>query len=267
MSIILPVEHSTATSRSPLVEIRRVRKSFGAHQVLRDVSLAVPAGTVTVLLGPSGSGKSTLLRCINHLETIDGGRIIVDGELIGYRQSGHSAHEMTPRQIARQRRGIGMVFQRFNLFPHMTALENIIEAPIGIAGRPRAQAKTRAKQLLDRVGLADFAAHYPAQLSGGQQQRVAIARALAMDPKLMLFDEPTSALDPELVGDVLDVMRELANDGMTMIVVTHEIGFARGVADQVVFMDGGVVVESGRPEDVLDAPQRQRTRNFLESVR
>lgn len=267
MSIILPVEHSTATSRSPLVEIRRVRKSFGAHQVLRDVSLAVPAGTVTVLLGPSGSGKSTLLRCINHLETIDGGRIIVDGELIGYRQSGHSAHEMTPRQIARQRRGIGMVFQRFNLFPHMTALENIIEAPIGIAGRPRAQAKARAKQLLDRVGLADFAAHYPAQLSGGQQQRVAIARALAMDPKLMLFDEPTSALDPELVGDVLDVMRELANDGMTMIVVTHEIGFARGVADQVVFMDGGVVVESGRPEDVLDAPQRQRTRNFLESVR
>ncbi|RXZ48729.1 amino acid ABC transporter ATP-binding protein [Agromyces fucosus] len=267
MSIILPVEHSTRTSPIPLVEIRRVRKSFGAHQVLRDVSLAVPAGTVTVLLGPSGSGKSTLLRCINHLETIDGGRIIVDGELIGYRQSGHNAHEMTPRQIARQRRGIGMVFQRFNLFPHMTALENIIEAPIGIAGRPRTQAKTRAKQLLDRVGLADFAAHYPAQLSGGQQQRVAIARALAMDPKLMLFDEPTSALDPELVGDVLDVMRELANDGMTMIVVTHEIGFARGVADQVVFMDGGVVVESGRPEDVLDGPQRQRTRNFLESVR
>jgi polar amino acid transport system ATP-binding protein len=267
MSISVPVDPSMTTSHRALVEIRRVRKSFGAHQVLRDVSLAVPAGTVTVLLGPSGSGKSTLLRCINHLETIDGGRIIVDGELIGYRQSGHSAHEMTPRQIARQRRGIGMVFQRFNLFPHMTALENIVEAPIGIAGRPRVQAKARAMQLLDRVGLVDFAGHYPAQLSGGQQQRIAIARALAMDPKLMLFDEPTSALDPELVGDVLDVMRELANDGMTMIVVTHEIGFARGVADQVVFMDGGVVVESGRPEDVLDDPQRQRTRNFLESVR
>lgn len=267
MSITIPVDPSTTTSHRPLVEIRRVRKSFGAHQVLRDVSLAVPAGTVTVLLGPSGSGKSTLLRCINHLETIDGGRIIVDGELIGYRQSGRNAHEMTPHQIARQRRGIGMVFQRFNLFPHMTALENIVEAPIGIAGRPRAQARTRAKQLLDRVGLADFAAHYPAQLSGGQQQRVAIARALAMDPKLMLFDEPTSALDPELVGDVLDVMRELAKEGMTMIVVTHEIGFARGVADQVVFMDGGVVVESGRPEHVFDDPQRQRTRNFLESVR
>lgn len=267
MSISVPMIPSTTTSRRPLVEIRRVRKSFGAHQVLRDVSLVVPAGTVTVLLGPSGSGKSTLLRCINHLETIDGGRIMVDGELIGYRQSGHNAHEMTPRQIARQRRGIGMVFQRFNLFPHMTAVENIIEAPIGIAGRQRAQAKLRAKQLLDRVGLADFADHYPAQLSGGQQQRVAIARALAMDPKLMLFDEPTSALDPELVGDVLDVMRELAKDGMTMIVVTHEIGFARAVADQVVFMDGGVVVESGRPGDVLDDPQRQRTRNFLESVR
>ncbi|MFF2389489.1 amino acid ABC transporter ATP-binding protein [Agromyces sp. NPDC058104] len=257
----------TAAEARPLVEIRRVRKSFGAHQVLRDVSLAVPEGTVTVLLGPSGSGKSTLLRCINHLESIDGGRIIVDGELIGYRQAGHDIHEMTPRQIARQRRDIGMVFQRFNLFPHLTALENITEAPVGIAGVPRAKAKARALELLDRVGLADFAGHYPSQLSGGQQQRVAIARALAMDPKLMLFDEPTSALDPELVGDVLDVMRELANDGMTMIVVTHEIGFARGVADQVVFMDGGVVVEAGRPEEVLDRPQRQRTRDFLESVR
>ncbi|MFF2274474.1 amino acid ABC transporter ATP-binding protein [Agromyces sp. NPDC058126] len=256
-----------AAAARPLVEIRRVRKSFGAHQVLRDVSLAVPEGTVTVLLGPSGSGKSTLLRCINHLESIDGGRILVDGELIGYRQAGHATHEMTPRQIARQRRDIGMVFQKFNLFPHLTALENITEAPVGIAGVPRAKAKARALELLDRVGLADFAGHYPSQLSGGQQQRVAIARALAMDPKLMLFDEPTSALDPELVGDVLDVMRELASDGMTMIVVTHEIGFARGVADQVVFMDGGVVVEAGRPEEVLDRPQRQRTRNFLESVR
>ncbi|QBE49209.1 amino acid ABC transporter ATP-binding protein [Leucobacter triazinivorans] len=250
-----------------LVQIRRVRKSFGAHQVLRDISLEVPAGSVTVLLGPSGSGKSTLLRCVNHLETIDGGRIIVDGELIGYRQAGAKTHEMTPRQIARQRQDIGMVFQRFNLFPHMTALENIMEAPVGVARRSRSVAKSRALELLDRVGLADFAAHYPAQLSGGQQQRVAIARALAMDPKLMLFDEPTSALDPELVGDVLDVMRELARDGMTMIVVTHEIGFARGVADQVVFMDGGVVVEAGAPSEVLDAPQRQRTRNFLDSVK
>ncbi|SDQ16636.1 amino acid ABC transporter ATP-binding protein [Leucobacter chromiiresistens] len=250
-----------------LVEIRRVRKSFGAHQVLRDVSLAVPAGTVTVLLGPSGSGKSTLLRCVNHLETIDGGRILVDGDLIGYRQSGAKTHEMSPRQIARQRRSIGMVFQRFNLFPHMTAVENVCEAPIGVAGRSRATARQRARDLLDRVGLADFADHYPAQLSGGQQQRVAIARALAMDPKLMLFDEPTSALDPELVGDVLDVMRGLADDGMTMIVVTHEIGFARGVADQVAFMDGGVIVEAGPAGDVIDRPQRQRTRNFLESVR
>ena len=249
-----------------LVQIRRVRKSFGNHQVLRDISLAVPAGTVTVLLGPSGSGKSTLLRCVNHLETIDGGRILVDGDLIGYRQAGNKTHEMTPRQIAKQRANIGMVFQKFNLFPHLTAVENICEAPIGVAGRARGAAKARALELLDRVGLTEFANHYPAQLSGGQQQRVAIARALAMDPKLMLFDEPTSALDPELVGDVLDVMRELANDGMTMIVVTHEIGFARGVADQVAFMDGGVVVEVGPPSEVLDNPQRQRTRNFLESV-
>jgi ABC-type polar amino acid transport system ATPase subunit len=272
MTITAPVPGGAAPGASggatrPLVEIRRVRKSFGAHQVLRDISLEVPEGTVTVLLGPSGSGKSTLLRCINHLETIDGGRIIVDGELIGYRQAGHVTHEMTPRQIARQRRGIGMVFQRFNLFPHMTALENITEAPVGIAKIPSAKAKARARELLDRVGLADFAGHYPSRLSGGQQQRVAIARALAMSPKLMLFDEPTSALDPELVGDVLDVMRELADDGMTMVVVTHEIGFARGVADQVVFMDGGVVVESGTAAAVIDSPQRQRTRNFLESVR
>ncbi len=256
----------TTPTANDLVQIRRVRKSFGAHQVLRDVSLAVPAGTVTVLLGPSGSGKSTLLRCVNHLETIDGGRIIVDGELIGYRQAGRKTHEMTPRQIAQQRRGIGMVFQRFNLFPHMTALENITEAPVGVMRRGKGPSKARGMELLDRVGLADFAGHFPAQLSGGQQQRVAIARALAMEPKLMLFDEPTSALDPELVGDVLDVMRELARDGMTMIVVTHEIGFARGVADQVVFMDGGVVVEAGPPEQVIGNPERQRTRSFLESV-
>ena len=261
-----PVTEKASDAVEPLVQIRRVRKSFGAHEVLRDISLAVPAGTVTVLLGPSGSGKSTLLRCVNHLETIDGGRIIVDGDLIGYRRVGEKNHEMTPRQIAKQRRNIGMVFQRFNLFPHMTAVENILEAPVGVAGRSKAKAKARALELLDRVGLAEFANHYPAQLSGGQQQRVAIARALAMDPKLMLFDEPTSALDPELVGDVLDVMRELARDGMTMIVVTHEIGFARNVADQVVFMDGGVVVEAGPPGEVIDNPQRQRTRNFIESV-
>ncbi len=257
----------TVIDPNALVQIRRVRKSFGAHQVLRDISLSVPAGTVTVLLGPSGSGKSTLLRCVNHLETIDGGRIIVDGDLIGYRQAGNKNHEMTPKQIAKQRANIGMVFQKFNLFPHMTALENIMEAPVGVAKRSKSESKQRAKDLLARVGLADFAGHYPAQLSGGQQQRVAIARALAMEPKLMLFDEPTSALDPELVGDVLDVMRELANEGMTMIVVTHEIGFARGVADQVVFMDGGVVVEAGPPSEVLDNPQRQRTRNFLDSVK
>jgi polar amino acid transport system ATP-binding protein len=267
MTAIEATEVAPSRLSESLVQIRRVRKSFGSHQVLRDISLEVPAGSVTVLLGPSGSGKSTLLRCVNHLETIDGGRIIVDGELIGYRQAGNKTHEMTPRQIARQRQGIGMVFQRFNLFPHMTALENIMEAPVGVARRGRSAAKARAFELLDRVGLADFAKHYPAQLSGGQQQRVAIARALAMDPKLMLFDEPTSALDPELVGDVLDVMRELAREGMTMIVVTHEIGFARGVADQVVFMDGGVVVEAGPPSAVLDDPQRQRTRNFLDSVK
>ncbi|WP_323742142.1 amino acid ABC transporter ATP-binding protein [Microbacterium sp. UFMG61] len=259
------VENPTVPADA-LVQVRRVRKSFGVHQVLRDVSLEVQAGTVTVLLGPSGSGKSTLLRCVNHLETIDGGRIVVDGDLIGYRQAGDKIHEMTARQIARQRRGIGMVFQQFNLFPHMTALENIVEAPVGVVGRSRAAARDRARGLLDRVGLVDFADHYPAQLSGGQQQRIAIARALAMEPRVMLFDEPTSALDPELVGDVLDVMKELARDGMTMIVVTHEIGFARSVADQVVFMDGGVVVEAGPPSDVIDNPQRQRTRSFLQSV-
>ncbi|MEV4777171.1 amino acid ABC transporter ATP-binding protein [Microbacterium sp. LWH12-1.2] len=260
------IENLTSPAPAALVQIRRVRKSFGAHQVLRDVSLEVHAGTVTVLLGPSGSGKSTLLRCVNHLETIDGGRIVVNGELIGYRQTGNKIHEMTPTQTASQRRGIGMVFQRFNLFPHMTALENIVEAPVGVVGRSRAAARERAMTLLARVGLADFAHHYPAQLSGGQQQRIAIARALAMDPRVMLFDEPTSALDPELVGDVLDVMKELARDGMTMIVVTHEIGFARSVADQVVFMDGGVVVEAGPPSQLIDDPQRQRTRAFLESV-
>jgi polar amino acid transport system ATP-binding protein len=250
----------------PMVRAQKVRKSFGSLEVLKGVSLTVPEGEVVCLLGPSGSGKSTFLRCINHLETIDGGRISVDGELIGYVQRGDHLYEMNPKEIARQRRSIGMVFQRFNLFPHMSAAENITVAQTGVQGVPRGQALVRSKELLDRVGLADSAAKYPSQLSGGQQQRVAIARALAMDPKLMLFDEPTSALDPELVGEVLDVMRTLATAGMSMIVVTHEIGFARSAADSVVFMDAGVVVESGKPKDVFDNPQHRRTKAFLDSV-
>ena len=250
----------------PMLSARKVRKSFSGVEVLRGISLSVDAGQVLCLLGPSGSGKSTFLRCINHLERIDGGRISVDGELIGYVQRQNRVFEMSPREVARQRRGIGMVFQRFNLFPHMTALENVTAAPIGVRKLAKQEALVDGRALLDRVGLADLAQSYPAQLSGGQQQRVAIARALAMDPKLLLFDEPTSALDPELVGDVLDVMRTLAADGMTMIVVTHEIGFARGAADQVVFMDDGVVVESGPPSRVLDDPQNPRTKAFLDSV-
>jgi len=249
-----------------MVDARGVRKWFGSNEVLKSISLTIPRGEVLSLLGPSGSGKSTFLRCINHLESIDGGRIYVDDELIGYKQRGDKIHEMKPREIAKQRRKIGMVFQRFNLFPHMTALGNITDAPIGVNGESKAEATAHARELLERVGLADKADAYPAQLSGGQQQRVAIARALAMKPKLMLFDEPTSALDPELVGDVLDVMRDLAKSGMTMIVVTHEIGFSREVADRMVFMDGGVVVEAGAPRDVLDNPQHPRTQAFLESV-
>ena len=250
----------------PMLSARKVRKSFSGVEVLRGISLSVDAGQVLCLLGPSGSGKSTFLRCINHLERIDGGRISVDGELIGYVQRQNRVFEMSPREVARQRRGIGMVFQRFNLFPHMTALENVTAAPIGVRKLAKQEALVDGRALLDRVGLADLAQSYPAQLSGGPQQRVAIARALAMDPKLLLFDEPTSALDPELVGDVLDVMRTLAADGMTMIVVIHEIGFARGAADQVVFMDDGVVVESGPPSRVLDDPQNPRTKAFLDSV-
>ena len=269
MSATAPI--STAVNEAParaLVEIRRVRKSFGAHQVLRDVSLAVPEGTVTVLLGPSGSGKSTLLRCINHLETIDGGRIIVDGELIGYRQAGRQHPRDDAKQIAKQRREIGMVFQRFNLFPHMTALENIIEAPVGIARRAAGHAaKARARNCSTGSASPTSATPIPRSSRAASSSASPSPGPWRWSPKLMLFDEPTSALDPELVGEVLDVMRELARAGMTMIVVTHEIGFAREVADQVVFMDGGVVVEAGRPEDVLDHPQRQRTRNFLESVR
>lgn len=249
-----------------MIEAVGVKKHFGSNQVLRGIDLTVSKGEVLCLLGPSGSGKSTFLRCINHLEIIDGGRLYVDGELMGFQEHGGRLHEMKLSAIAKQRAEIGMVFQRFNLFPHLTALENVIEAPVGVRGVAKAEATARAVKLLEQVGLVDKADHFPAQLSGGQQQRVAIARALAMEPKLMLFDEPTSALDPELVGDVLDVMRKLAESGMTMIVVTHEIGFAREVADRVVFMDGGVVVEQGTAAQVIDNPQNERTRAFINSV-
>jgi len=249
-----------------MVDARSVRKSYGANQVLNGISLTVEQGEVLCIIGPSGSGKSTFLRCLNHLESINGGRIYVNDELMGYRQVGKVLHELKPKDIARQRQSIGMVFQRFNLFPHMTALQNVIEAPIGVAGVSAEDAKTLGLELLAQVGLADKADHYPAQLSGGQQQRVAIARALAMKPKLMLFDEPTSALDPELVGDVLDVMKNLAKAGMTMIVVTHEMGFAREVADKVVFIDKGLIVEQGTPKQVLDNPEESRTKAFLNKV-
>jgi len=247
----------------PLVHAVNVMKAFDGNQVLKGIDLDVRKGQVICLLGPSGSGKTTFLRCINQLETIDGGRIWVDGELMGYEERAGTLHQLTNKAIAAQRREIGMVFQKFNLFPHKTALENIMEAPIQVKGEDRARTRERALALLERVGLQDKPSAYPAQLSGGQQQRVAIARALAMQPKLMLFDEPTSALDPELVGEVLAVMRELANEGMTMIVVTHEMSFAREVADEVVFMDGGVVVEQGDPKSVINNPQHDRTRSFL----
>jgi polar amino acid transport system ATP-binding protein len=250
----------------PMVLAQGVRKQFGALEVLKGINLQVGRGDVMCLIGPSGSGKSTFLRCINHLERLSGGRLFVDGELVGYHQRGGRLHEMHPREAAKQRRDIGMVFQRFNLFPHKTALGNIVEAPVKVQGLKRDAAVNRARQLLDRVGMSDKADAYPAQLSGGQQQRVAIARALAMNPKLMLFDEPTSALDPELVGEVLDVMRQLAQDGMTMIVVTHEMGFAREVADSLVFMDDGAVVEAGDPRELLANPQHQRTKSFLSKV-
>jgi len=249
-----------------MVKAENVHKSFGQVDVLKGIDLEVANGEVFCLLGPSGSGKSTFLRCINHLERIDAGRLSVDGKLIGYKEIAGKLHEMHEREVAAQRRDIGMVFQRFNLFPHMTALENVMEAPVQVRGESKAAARERGLALLDRVGLGDRAGNYPAQLSGGQQQRVAIARALAMQPKLMLFDEPTSALDPELVGEVLDVMKDLAREGMTMIVVTHEIGFAREVADTVVFMDGGVVVESGKPAEVIGNPQHARTKAFLSKV-
>ena len=250
----------------PMVRAVGVRKSFGRHQVLKGLDLEVAAGEVVALLGPSGSGKSTFLRCINHLETIDAGEIAVAGNLVGYRRHEGRKYELNPRDIAAARRSVGMVFQRFNLFNHLTALENITLAPVLAKGQPRGAAVERARGLLADVGLAAYGDHYPSQLSGGQQQRVAIARALAMEPQLMLFDEPTSALDPELVGDVLDVMRSLAGRGMTMIVVTHEIGFAREVCDQVVFIDDGVVVEQGPPQHLFTAPTHERTRAFLSKV-
>ncbi|MFJ9441258.1 amino acid ABC transporter ATP-binding protein [Kitasatospora sp. NPDC101235] len=253
-------------SAEPMVRAENVHKSYGMVEVLKGIDLEVRQGEVFCLIGPSGSGKSTFLRCINHLEKINGGRLWVDGELVGYRQKGDKLHELKDREVALKRRDIGMVFQRFNLFPHMTAIENVMEAPVQVKGESKADARERGMALLERVGLADKARNYPSQLSGGQQQRVAIARALAMKPKLMLFDEPTSALDPELVGDVLDVMRGLAEEGMTMVVVTHEMGFAREVGDALVFMDGGVVVESGNPREVLTNPQHERTRAFLSKV-
>jgi polar amino acid transport system ATP-binding protein len=250
----------------PLVRIRGLRKSFGTHQVLDSVDLDVRQGEVTVLLGPSGAGKSTLLRSINHLEHPDGGFVEVGGEIVGYRHHDGRLRELGRRSLIRQRARVGMVFQQFNLFPHLTVLDNLIEAPIAVRGVAKKQAAASARELLDRVGLAGREGSFPGQLSGGQQQRVAIARALAMEPELLLFDEPTSALDPELVGEVLAVMKDLADSGMTMIVVTHEIGFAREVADTVVFLDGGRIIESGTPADVLVRPRHQRTRAFLAAV-
>ncbi|MFB9801575.1 amino acid ABC transporter ATP-binding protein [Streptomonospora salina] len=249
-----------------MVVAEDVHKRFGRLEVLRGIDMEVRRGEVCCVVGPSGSGKSTFLRCINHLEKINAGRLWVDGQLIGYRQRAGKLYELHDSQVARQRRGIGMVFQNFNLFPHMTVLGNLLEAPVRVNRRPRSEARREALELLERVGLAGKAGEYPRQLSGGQQQRVAIARALAMRPELMLFDEPTSALDPELVGEVLDVMKGLAEEGMTMVVVTHEMGFAREVGDRLVFMDEGAVVESGRPRSVLADPQHERTRSFLAKV-
>ena len=248
------------------VTVRGVHKRFGRVEVLRGVDLDVEPGTVCCLLGPSGSGKSTLLRCMNHLETADAGQVRIDGELMGYRERDGVLHELSEAEIAERRRAVGMVFQRFHLFGHLTALQNVTEGPVRVLRRRRADAEQDARALLERVGLAEKADHYPAQLSGGQQQRVAIARALAMRPRVMLFDEPTSALDPVLVGEVLDVMRGLARDGMTMVVVTHEMGFAREVADAVVFLDQGRIIESGPPEQVLSAPSHERTRAFLSKI-
>ncbi|GAA1305563.1 amino acid ABC transporter ATP-binding protein [Pseudonocardia xinjiangensis] len=257
---------SDAGLEQPLLRAVGVRKRFGDTEVLRGIDLTVSKGKVVCLLGPSGAGKSTFLRCINHLETIDGGQVWVDGEPIGFRLRHGKLYELPEREVAKQRRHIGMVFQRFNLFAHRTVLENVAEGPVRVLGVATGDARREALALLDRVGLAHRADAYPGQLSGGQQQRVAIARSLAMRPKLMLFDEPTSALDPELVGEVLEVMRALAAEDMTMIVVTHEMGFAREVADEVVFMVDGAVVETGPPSQVLAAPRHERTRQFLARV-
>ncbi|WP_275436042.1 amino acid ABC transporter ATP-binding protein [Corynebacterium singulare] len=251
---------------TPMISAQNVHKSFGQLEVLKGIDITVMPGEVACLLGPSGSGKSTFLRCCNHLEKITAGRLYIDGEIIGYRERDGVLFEISEKEAAAQRQDIGMVFQQFNLFSHRTVLENIIEAPIQVKKQNPERAKKKAMELLEKVGLAHKADAYPVQLSGGQQQRVAIARAVAMDPKLMLFDEPTSALDPELVGEVLRVMKELAADGMTMLVVTHEMGFAREVADKIFFMDGGTVVESGSPEQVLENPQHQRTKDFLSSL-
>lgn len=245
---------------------QRVRKSFGSHQVLKSIALDIKYGEVACILGPSGSGKSTFLRCMNHLERIDGGRLMVDGHYVGYREANGKLYELRPNEIAARRADIGMVFQNFNLFPHMTVIENIIEAPMYVRDIPRKEAEDIAHALLRKVGLAQKANAYPRTLSGGQQQRVAIARALAMRPKVMLFDEPTSALDPELVGEVLTVMKELAAEGMTMVVVTHEVGFAREVGDNVIFMDGGVIVERGQPDSVIGNPKTERARTFFSKV-
>jgi polar amino acid transport system ATP-binding protein len=250
----------------PMVESQAVCKRFGPLEVLKGITLTVNRGEVMCLLGPSGSGKSTFLRCINHLEKINAGKLFVDGELVGYREGGGKIYELRDSEVCKKRAEIGMVFQRFNLFPHMTALGNVCDAPIKVKGVDKGEAREKARELLASVGLGDKVDAYPAQLSGGQQQRVAIARALAMDPKLMLFDEPTSALDPELVGDVLDAIKQLAERGMTMVVVTHEIGFAREVGDTLVFMDGGVVVEVGDPAEVIANPKHARTKDFLSKV-
>ena len=250
----------------PMVEAADVHKRFGGTEVLRGIDMVVQSGEVACVIGPSGSGKSTFLRCVNHLERIDAGTMRVDGELIGYREKNGKLYELRESEIADQRCGIGMVFQQFHLFPHMTAAQNVMEGPRTVRRVAREKCRKQAAALLERVGLADKQDTYPMQLSGGQKQRVAIARALAMEPRLMLFDEPTSALDPELVGEVLDVMRGLARDGMTMIVVTHEMGFAREVGDTLVFMDEGRIVESGHPREVLTNPREPRTQAFLSKV-
>jgi polar amino acid transport system ATP-binding protein len=261
-----PVRTAAVRATVGLVEITDVSKSYGAVRVLRDVSLTVQPGEVIALIGPSGSGKSTLLRTINHLETVDSGSVTVDGQYIGYELRAGRLHELPEKNVLERRTQIGIVFQNFNLFPHLTALENVAEAPVALKRATRAEAREQARALLNRVGLADKEQHYPRQLSGGQQQRVAIARALALNPKVLLFDEPTSALDPELVGEVLDVIRELSKSGTTLIIVTHEIGFAREVADRVVFLEQGEILEAGTPSQVLLTPRHPRTRDFLRKV-